>query len=207
MNGERTIEPAFSAEPQSTRENPLLVLLGGDPSTVATVLMETLRWLPPNADSAHWVDQLLDDPRLEALPNVREEAVRTLLSFGHPWALLINPDDLESFRKNNPTDLRPGRIAVGAAVGVVGGLAVPWFNPEVVGALFSALSIVWAMSVAGRALLRMALTRTSLMVEIVIGLLMALVTLDVAEFGATIGILAAVVPVALAGLAGGWSEN
>lgn len=206
MNRSRTLEPAPVAESSPVRGNPLREMLSGGPFD-APLIVERLQLLPNNEESAHWVDQLLDDPRLDNWPTVREAAVKTLLEFGHPWALLINPDDLERYRKTRRVDIRHVRITFGAGAGVVAALAAPYqFDLEMMGAGFAAFATSWALTVAVRAVFRIGLTRWWLMAEVVTGLVAAVLTL---ESGATVGavaLLAAVVPVALAGLAGGWTE-
>jgi hypothetical protein len=206
VSRERTFEPAPAAEPSFERDTPLKVLLTGDPADAAT-LVEKLQRLPADEQAARWVDQLLDDPRIEACPAVREQAVRTLLAFGHPWALLINPEDLERFRKLRRDDIRPARLTAGAALGVIGAIVAPYFfELEINGAAFAILSIFWALSVALRSVMRFALTRLGVMLEVVLGLILAVTTLQAGEEVGAVAMLAAVVPVALAGLAGAWKD-
>lgn len=217
MNGERATAPAVEAEQMvpTAAPNPLLSLVSSDPDDALTLIQE-LRQLEATPLSARWVDELLDDPRLAGLPPVREEAVRTLLEFGHPHALLINPDHLAQFRKKHPSDIRPRRLAAGAGVGLVlsllgfVGSSVAFVEPRVtlLLALFGALVVgtVWSGSVFARAAITRGLTRAQMIQEVVVTLGLA-ATLAALHGTVALGLLLAVVPVALAGLAGGWSER
>lgn len=199
---------AHSAEPAPAAAwNPLLRHLERDPVDPA-ILIQLLKRLPPGEEAAHWVDQLLDDPRVERLPQVREEAVRTLLEFGHPWALLINHQDLARFRQQHPSDIRPRLVAVGAAVGILGAFAAPSLVAQELGAVaLAGIPLFWVLSVKARALLRIGLTRPRLIIEVLLGLTLSVLTLEAGAPAGAAAMLAAAVPVALAGLAGGWSES
>lgn len=217
MNGERAAGPAVEAEQMvpAASSNPLLSLISTDPNDV-WVLIEELRQLTPGPLSARWVDELLDDPRLEALPLVREEAVHTLLEFGHPHALLINPEHLAQFRKKHPSDIRPRRLAAGAGSGVVlsvlgllgSGAVDGAFAYQVNLALVATLVVagLWAVAVFARAAITRSLTRVQLIREVVVGLVLAGGVASL-HWAPAFALLLAVVPVALAGLAGGWSER
>lgn len=214
---ERVPAPASGARDA----NPLLPLVSADPDD-AWLLLDEIRQLPCNSVSAKWLDVLLDDPRLEALPQVREAAVQRLLDFGHPHALLINPEHLAQFRRTHPIDVKPGRMAIGAALALaacatyfhlVSGLALLRYGiwqptlPLVIG-------VVWAVAIGVRALWTRTLRRAALLTEVTAGLLAA-ATLAGLDYGTDLslfsfvgaGLLPSVVPVSLAGLAGGWSES
>lgn len=214
----RVAERESGPEPQATpprTANPLLPLLGTDPDDTWLVLDEVRR-LPRNPLSARWLDQLLDDPRLAGLPQVREAAVQKLLEFGHPHALLINPEHLAEFRKTHPIGIDRDRMMVGGAIGmVVPALAfvavtqMRWGPGRAVPLLLAlgllACAGLWALAIGLRARSGRT-TRWSLISQVVLGLGVSagLAWLDPALGAAP---LTAVVPVSIAGLAGGWSET
>ena len=206
MNAERTVEPAHAAEVSTSRANPLVALLTTNDEGL---IIERLHQLEAGEQEARWLDQLLSDPRIRGLPRVHEEAIRTLLEFGHPHALLISPDDLERFRQIRPDDIRAGRIAFGGAMGfLITALVAPaplTFDPAAMG--FGLVCTGWTLSIMIRAMLRIGLTRWSLIRELVFLLIAAVLTLEAGGSTEAVAMLCAVVPVALAGLAGGWKES
>jgi hypothetical protein len=206
VSRERTAEPAIDAAPPSASENPLLPLLTGEPFDTQELIVQ-LRGMPAGEQTARWVDQLLDDPRVKGVPALREEAIRTLLEFGHPWALLINPEDLADFRDARPNELRPGRLVAGAVLSLVSTIGFMIAEPHLLASALGTVGIFWVLSVAGRALLARRTRRWSLMLEVAVGLVASTLALEAGAPAGGVAVLAAVLPVALAGLAGGWTED
>lgn len=211
MIQERADDSAVEAEVEPSNANPLLPLISLDLGDQQNLIAE-LRDLPPGPATAKWVDELLDDPRLGAMPYVREAAVQTLLEFGHPHALLINPEHLAEYRKHNPSDVRPRRLAAGGAAGALLAVGAMWLLTRwthlfpLVPLGLAVMAGLWSVWVAWRAVVTRSLRRTRAMAEVVVGLGMAAGLISLSpELGAML--LPGVVPVALAGLSGGWAER
>ena len=219
IRGERADASAVEAEQMPSNANPLLPLISLDPHD-QSMLIDEVRQLSCSTVAARWVDELLDDPRLAALPKVRDAGVRALLKFGHPHALLINPEHLEEYRKANPSDIRPWRLFAGAAIGCLASmlgfvvLGDAYSLSGLLTTLVFALGGAWAFSVAVRTLWTRRMTRVRAIGEVVAGLAIATAVngFQHSVFGPGNplwgwAVLTAVIPVALAGLSGAWAER
>lgn len=205
MNALRTAEAPAPAQEASQSANPLLPLIAD--SDAEQLIIALLQRLSCDAQSAKWIDELLEDERLDLLHGVREEAVKVLLNFGHPHALLISPEDLIRFRRARPlVEIRSRWIAGAATVSAaLCGLwllaPLQWPFPTLTAAL-----ALWPISVAVRVLRSQPMSKAQLMGEVALGLCAAAVGVQCdSVFGWAA--LSAVLPIALTGLAGGWNDD
>lgn len=197
--------------------NPLLKLFEvAPPALLATLVLAQLKALAPDAQSTRWIDELLADPRLDSVDGARPEVVRTLLGFGHPWALTISPEELARFRASRPGGT--GRwnsghaiMALGSALGIAGtvmslrvvgesGLR-DLISPTFVGIGLSLLAGSWAGTVFLRAAVGWeAVSRTVLRFEVPLALACFGALSAVNDFRNALGLVAAAVPIGIAAL-------